>query len=176
MKNLIKLFSISIVLLAFSAATFAQSNVAVTNAEATVVAPITIAKTVDLNFGNVFVGASNGTVAIDAAGTRTASGGAGLPATVGTVTAAAFTVTGTAAAAYNTTVAPASINIFNAAGTSSMAVDTWTLSAGTGTIGGGGTQAITVGGTLHLTTGQATGVYNSTNTNGETFTVTVNYP
>ncbi len=93
MKLMSKFLAISIVLLAFSAATFAQVTATAT-ATATIIVPITIAKTADLNFGNLYVSATvAGTVVITPAGARSATGGVGM-APGGTVGAASFTVQG----------------------------------------------------------------------------------
>ena len=80
MKQMVKFFSVAIVMIAFSATTFAQVTASAT-ASATVVTPITISKTVDMDFGNLYVDALiAGTVILTPAGGRTATGGVGLPA------------------------------------------------------------------------------------------------
>ena len=126
-----------------------------------------------MNFGNVVTSAALGTVVLAPAGTRTTNAGASiLAAQPGTVTAAAFTVSGTAGLTYTITL-PASVAINN--GVPSMTVNTFisnpVAGAGTGTIGGGGTQTLTVGATLNVAANQAAGVYTSL----VPFTVTVNY-
>src|SRR5258707_15610441 len=87
-------------LLVSASGSFAQSTATAT-ATATIVTPISITKTVDMNFGNVAVQASTGgTVVLAPAGTRTTTGGVTLPVTAGTVTAASFTVNGQGAYTY----------------------------------------------------------------------------
>ncbi|MCX6259282.1 MAG: DUF4402 domain-containing protein, partial [Bacteroidia bacterium] len=74
MKHLKKLISFAVILTAFSAVTFAQPGAfATATATATIVAPIAITKTVDMNFGNVAVGITAGTVVLTPAGTRSAT-------------------------------------------------------------------------------------------------------
>jgi hypothetical protein len=53
-----------------------------------------------------------------------------------------------------------------------MTVDTWTSTpSSTGTLSSGGTQTLTVGGTLHVAGSQVSGTY----TSATPFSVTVNY-
>ncbi len=169
MKQILKFFVTGAVMLAFSATTFAQVSATAT-ATATIVSPIAIAKTVDMNFGNVAASAALGTVVLSPAGARSATGGVTLPATVGTVTAASFTVTGTPGYTYAITLPVAALTITSGAPT--MTVDTWTSNpTPTGTLVAG-TSTLTVGATLHVGANQAAGVYGIP---AQTFTVTVNY-
>src|SRR4051812_15235505 len=91
--------SIAIMLMAgYQTNVFAQAT-ATAAASANVIAPISMTKTVDLNFGNIAVSVSSGgTVVLVPAGTRSAGGAGGvtLPVTSGTVAAATFTVSGNA--------------------------------------------------------------------------------
>jgi len=168
MKNLIL---VTVLLLTVSALSFAQPNVSATaTATGTIIAPIAIAKTVDMNFGNIVAGAAIGTVVLTPAGTRSAAGGAFLPSTLpGTVTAASFTVTGATGYTYAITLPAAATTVTS--GGNTMTVDTWTSTpTGTGTLAGG-TQTLNVGGTLHVGASQAAGTYIS----GTAFSVTVAY-
>lgn len=170
MKKISKFLSLAIVMTAFSVSAMAQATATAT---ATIITPISIAKNIDMNFGNVVTSTAPGTVVLTPAGTRTANAGASiLAAQPGTVTAAAFTVSGSAGLTYTITL-PASVTINN--GVPSMIVNTFTSTpvagAGTGTIGVGGTQALSVGATLNVAANQAAGVY----TSGTAFTVTVGY-
>lgn len=169
MKQILRFCTSAVVILAFTANTFAQVSATAT-ATATIVSPIAIAKDVDMNFGNVAASAAPGTVVLDPAGTRTAGGGVTLPATTGTVTAAQFTVTGTPGYTYAITLPAAALTITS--GGPSMTVDNWTSNpVGAGTLAAG-TSTLTVGATLNVAAGQAPGVYGIP---AETFTVTVNY-
>jgi hypothetical protein len=169
MKQITRIFALLVIGLAFTASSFAQVT-ATANASATIVSPIAIVKTLDMNFGNVAASAALGTVVLTPASTRSATGGVTLPATAGTVTAASFTVTGTAGYTYAITLPVAALTITS--GGPSMTVDTWTSTpTPTGTLVGG-TSTLTVGATLHVGANQAAGVYGIL---AETFSVTVNY-
>ena len=169
MKQIAKFFALAIVMITFSATTFAQVSATAT-ATATIVSPIAISKTVDMNFGNVAASALAGTVVLTPAGGRSATGGVTLPVTAGTVTAASFTVTGTAGYTYAITLPAAALTITS--GGPSMTVGTWTSTpTPTGTLAAG-TSTLTVGATLNVGANQAAGIYGIP---AETFTVTVNY-
>jgi len=164
-----KLIFIPLMLFAVNAALFAQASATAT-ATAVIVGPIGISNTANMNFGNVAVGASPGTVVLTPAGGRTPTGGVTLPATTGTVAAAAFTVTGVAGYTYAITLPSAALTI--SSGANSMTVDNWTSNpTPTGTLDGGGSQTLWVGATLHVSGSQAAGTY----TSATPFTVTVNY-
>lgn len=170
MKQISKIFAFAFVMLAFSTGAIAQPGVTATaSATATIITPITIAKTVDMNFGNISVNTNAGTVIMTPAGTRSVTGGCSLPTPVGTVTAASFTVTGVDGLTFGITLPTAATTI---TAVSTMTVDTWTSSpTPTGTLPGG-TQTLTVGATLHVGASQTAGVY----TSGATpFIVSVNY-
>lgn len=163
-----KLFLLSLLMVAFSAGTFAQVS-ATANASATIITPIAIANTADMEFGNVAVNATPGTVVLTPAGVRSVTGGCTLPAVTGTVNAAAFTVTGLAGATYSITLPAGATTI--SSGANNMTVDTWTSSpTPTGTLTGG-SENLTIGATLNVAGGQAPGTY----TSATPFTVTVNY-
>jgi len=169
MKNFKRLSLLAVFVFAFSAVSMGQVS-ATANASATIVTPISIANTADLAFGNLIVGAAGGTAVISPAGARSVTGDVVVPATPGTFNAAAFTVTGEAGFTYSITLPAAATTITSGANT--MTVNTWTSTpTPTGTIGGGGTQALTVGATLNVAGSQAAGTY----TSGTAFTVTVNY-
>jgi hypothetical protein len=167
----VKLGLLTIVLASFATGAFAQATATAT-ATATIVTPISISKTVDMNFGNVAVSAATaGTVVLSPAGVRTPTGGVTLPSTaVGTVTAASFTVSGTGTYTYAITLPSTATTITSGANT--MTVSTFTSTpTPTGTLAAGGTQTLDVGATLNVAAGQAAGVYVS----GTPFSVTVNY-
>ena len=167
MKNLIL---VAVLLLTVSALSFAQPTVSATaTATGTIIAPIAISKTADMNFGNIVSGAALGTVVLTPAGVRSKTGGVFLPGTAGTVAAASFTVTGAIGFTYAITLPAAATTVTS--GGNTMTVDTWTSTPTvTGTLAGG-TQTLTVGGTLNVAANQAAGLYVS----GTAFTVTVAY-
>jgi hypothetical protein len=169
MKNIIKSIAIaSVAVLGFSNSSFAQAT-ATASCSANIITPITIVKTVDMNFGNVAVSATTaGTVVLAPAGTRSGTGGVTLPATTGTVAAASFTVSGQSGYTYAITL-PSTCTI--SSGTNTMTVNSFTSTpSATGTLSSG-TQTLTVGATLNVIAGQASGAY----TNSTGVPVTVNY-
>ena len=122
-----------------------------------------------MNFGNIAVIATGGTVVLTPAGARSVTGDVTLPATTGTVQAASFNVTGTANFTYSITLPAAALTISN--GTDNLTVDTWTSDpTPTGTLNGSGAQTLNVGATLNVAGGESSGSYT-----GGPFTVTVNY-
>jgi hypothetical protein len=169
MKTTLKLAVLTIALVTLTATTFAQVS-ATANASATVITPIAISKTIDMNFGNIAVSPTvAGTVVLAPAGTRTKTGGVTLPAVTGTVTAASFTVSGLGTSTYSITL-PTTITLTgNPSG--SMTLNNFTSTpSGTGALTAG-SQTLLVGGTLNVSAAQAAGTY----TNTADMTVTVNY-
>jgi len=167
MKNLIAVFA-AIVLVAGLTATANAQVTGTATGSATVITPIAIANAGNMNFGNIAVSASAGTVVLSPASVRSITGGVTLPAVTGTVTAAAFTVTGLGSSTYSIQL-PASYTITS--GGNSMTVNAFTSTpSGIGTLSGG-TQTIQVGATLNVAASQAAGSY----TNATGFPVIVNY-
>jgi len=170
MKNITKLFAIALVVLGFATTSFAQSTATATSS-ATIITPILLTKTVDMNFGNVAVTASGGSVILTPAGTRTKTGGVTLPVVAGTVTAASFDVTGEGSSTYSITLPSADLTITRQTGTETMTVNAFTSTPSvTGTLSGGA-QTINVGATLNVAAAQVAGLYVSLTP----FEVTVNY-
>jgi hypothetical protein len=165
-----KLLVIAVLALGFTSAKAQQTSNATADASATIITPISISKTADMNFGNIAVSASaGGTVILAPAGTRTTTGNVTLPATTGSPAAAAFTVTGQGNYTYSITL-PSSATLSDGQ-SHTMSVGSFTSTpSSTGTLSSG-TQNITVGATLTVAAGQATGTY----TTSSPFTVTVNY-
>jgi hypothetical protein len=171
MKQILKVFVLGLVMFAFSTSTFAQVSATAT-ASATIVSPIAIVNASNMNFGNIAVSAAPGTVVLPAAlaPVRTVTGGCTLPATTGTVAAAAFTVTGQSGFTYAITLpASASLTGPGPAMTANTFVSSPTVAAG-GLLTGG-TQTLYVGATLNVAGAQTAGAY----TTAAAFTVTVNY-
>ncbi|MVT07639.1 DUF4402 domain-containing protein [Chitinophaga tropicalis] len=170
MKKMLITFGVTMVFSVCLNRAFAQETATAT-ATATIVTPIAITKTADMNFGNVAVqSTTGGTVVLppSATPTRTTTSGVTLPATVGTVTAAAFDVTGEDGYTYSITL-PSSVTITS--NSNSMTVNAFTSSpSGTGTLTSGA-QTLYVGATLVVGAAQAAGTYVSTTP----FNVTVNY-
>ena len=91
MKNLTKIFALAVVILGFSANSFGQSAVSASST-ATLVVPLSITKTTDMDFGVVASSALVGTIEMATTGAVTKTGGASVIS--GTTTTAVFHVTG----------------------------------------------------------------------------------
>jgi hypothetical protein len=172
MKKIFTLVTLITAAVAVSTTANAQATSPVAASGATIVAPITIVKDVDLNFGNVAVSAVAGTVVLATDGARTSTGGITLPVNTGTVAAAKFTVGGQDDYTYTIALPTADITL-NGTGTNTTPMtltSVVSLPATTGKLTSG-TQTLLVGGTLNVIGGQLADVYS--NTTG--LTVTVNY-
>ena len=167
---MIKILALTVLFSAIISGTFAQVSATAT-ATGTIVTPIAISNTTNMNFGNVAVSSSLGSVIMTPASSRSATGGVTLPVVSGTVTAAAFAVTGVANYTYSITL-PGSATTISDGNGHNMTVDTWTSDpTPTGTLNGTGAETLYVGATLHVAGSQVAGTYVS----GTPFTVTVNY-
>ncbi|MEI7526256.1 MAG: DUF4402 domain-containing protein [Mariniphaga sp.] len=155
-------------LFGFVGSSFAQVSASSTSS-ATIIIPINITKTVDMNFGNVAVNAVAGTVILAPAGGRTITGGVTLPAVTGTVAAAAFTVTGAPTYTFSISLPSSPLTITSGANTMTVTAFTSTPSI-TGTLAAG-TASLLVGATLNVGINQVAGTY----TSATPFSVTVNY-
>jgi len=167
MKKITILIAILLVV-GFSTNAFAQAT-ATASTTATIVTPIGISKTVNMNFGDVATNGAIGTVVLTPAGTRTSTGGVTLPATAGTVTAASFAVTGQGSYTYTISLPGSPITL--AGTTAGVTVGTFVSTpAATGALAAGA-QTVLVGATLNLPVSVVAGSY----TNAANLTVTVNY-
>lgn len=171
MKNMKKILTAAIIGIGFAGTASAQSTTTAT-ATATIVTPIAINKNVDMNFGNVAVTTTAGTVVLAPAGTRSKTGGVTLPAVPGTVTAAKFTVTGEGTYSFAITLPSVDVVLTNTTGTGgeTMAANAFTCDLGATSALVGGTKIMFVGATLNVDALQKAGVYVS-----DPFDVTVNY-
>lgn len=164
----------ALVLMAAPSMAFAADATATAGVNATVLAPIAISKTADLNFGS-FAADSNetGTVALATAGTRTFTGGASAVSTgAGTVTAASFSVTGEGAATFSITLPSSAVTLTRATGTETMSVATFVSDpSGTGALVAGA-KTVNVGATLSVGAAQVAGTY--ANASGLPVTVAYN--
>jgi len=122
MKKISILFSL-VALFSIASLTVNAQVTATATTSATIITPIAVAKNVDMNFGDVAVNATSGTVVLATAGTRTSTGGVTLPVITGTVAAAEFTVTGTSGYAYTFTLPSSATTVSD--GTNTMTVDNW---------------------------------------------------
>lgn len=169
MKTLKTIFA-SLILITFATVNVnAQAEAEATaRAAATIIQPITIENTRDLNFGDIAVNStSGGTVVLPTTGERSSTGGVTLPATTGTVTSARFIVTGVDGYAFSIQL-PNSITLSGTGDPMTVSSIVSTPSAN-GTING--ETEILVGATLEVNANQTPGLYENT----EDLTVTVDY-
>jgi hypothetical protein len=173
MKTFTKLLFSMTVLLGLAVNSFGQATASAdATASATIVAPLTITKDVDMNFGNIAVGASaGGTVTLPpSSGTpiRSLTGSITLPVVTGTVVAAKFIITGEGTSVYDITLPADGVVSLTGPGTA-MPVDDFTSTPSTQGQLTAGTQDLYVGATLTVAASQAAGLYTGT------FSVSVNY-
>ena len=167
MKNLAPVFTAILMMVVFATSVKAQVTGTATGS-VTIITPISISKTVDMNFGNIAASSALGTVVLATDNTRSKTGGVTLPAVAGTVTAAQFTVNGLGTSTFSITL-PSTYTITSGANT--MNIDTFTSTpSGSGALVSG-TQTVKVGATIHISASQSAGAY----TNGTGFPVIVNY-
>jgi len=169
MRNLFRFIAIVALMLSFTKVTYSQVTATAT-ASATIVTPLAITKTADMNFGNLAVNTNPGTVVLTAAAspTRTPTGGVTLMGG-GTISAATFNISGLTGANYSVTL-PASPHTISSGG-NNMTVDNFTSSSTNGYTLTGGSDILYVGATLYVNGSQAAGTY----TSGTPFVVTINY-
>ena len=172
MKNLNKLIAASLMLVAFTTNSNAQST-AYSSATATLLTPISIAKNTDLNFGTLAASATAGTVVIDYVNGRTKTGGVKLLAGSAAEKTAVFTVTGEGTNTFSISI-PSSITLTNGA-SQTMVVNSITCQEGTSNQLISGTKVLKVKGTLVVSANQNAGVYTNTATDNTGLYVTVNY-
>ena len=157
MKKLTILIALLLVA-GFSINAFAQQTATATaTTTATIVTPIGISKTVDMNFGNIATSAAVDTVTLSTAGVRTPSGGVTLPAAAGTVTAASFAVTGSGTYTYTISLPATAITL--AGTTAGVTVGTFVSNPPATGVLTAGAQTVLVGATLNLPVSTAAGTY-----------------
>lgn len=140
---------------------FAQSAAgqgATSRAKAVILAPLTLANTAPLVFGDISAGATAGTVVVSPQGVRTRTGGATLLG--GTVTSAGFSGTATRNGTIFVRVVTNPVVLTRIGGGATMRVTGFTL-GGTQfqTTGDGRGFVFRIGGTLQVGAGQADGEY-----------------
>jgi hypothetical protein len=173
MKKVLILFVAVSMIAGYSTKVMAQATEN-TAAAAKIVTPLSITETSSLHFGTMAVLAGTpGTCVLSTQGARTQTGGVNLSIQAPSASNAAYNVAGAVNTTYAITL-PATITVTS--GTESMTINSIlarTVSAGvdglTGTLSASGSDSFTVGGTLNVSAGQVTGVYNGT------FDVTVAY-
>lgn len=168
MKTNLKFILSAIVLIGFSATSKAQST-ATASTTAILITPISIVKTTDMHFGTVAASGTTGTVLLDYADGRTATGGASLPAGSTLQKTAVFTVTGEGSNGFSISIPGSDITLTSGANT--MTVGTFVCEQGASSSLSSGTATLKVKATLNVGVGQVAGTY----TNASDLFVTVNY-
>lgn len=166
-----------IVLLAMAAAgpvhaATGNGSSATGSAAAEIDVPITLVATAGMNFGTFAQPVTGGTIVLSpygAVSSTTGDMGAAIAiAQSGARSAAGFAVTGKPGLLY-TISGVAQVSLRNGAATMTLGQFTTNINFALGQIGTNGTASFTIGGTLTVSGGQATGVYNGT------FPITVTY-
>jgi hypothetical protein len=177
MKTIIKILLTAIVLFIFSASAIAQVSDGA-YAEAHIITPLTINKTVDMDFGNIAVINSPGHVYLSTTGGRTSDGGATPVANpAGIVTAAEFEITGLGNAQVVITIQgvppeDATIDVVHTNTVDLMPVSNFVCDPPSGfLIPAGGLETIYVGATLTTAADQLPGTYHTISD----FVVEINY-
>jgi hypothetical protein len=163
----------AILMTVFTANAFAQST-AYASTTAVLVTPIAISKTTDMHFGTVASSATAGTVILDYADGRTATGGASLPAGSTTQTTAVFAVTGEGTSGFSITI-PASPITLTGSVSGTMTVGSFFCDGGASTSLVSGSKTLKVKATLSVPANTVAGTYSNALANSSALFVTVNY-
>jgi hypothetical protein len=164
-----KLFLFAIVVLGFAAVSFGQSTISASTT-ATLVTPIAISKTVDMNFGTIGASGTAGTVALDFSDGRVATGGVKL-ISGGAEKTAVFHVTGEGSNSITVSVTPGSINLTGAVTSDVITADNFVSNVLTGATLTSGSLDIKVKGILNVPANAKADIYK----NNSELVVTVNY-
>ena len=166
-KSVLILAGMFVMMLSFNANAQTASASANAVASARIISPLEIMKDVDLAFGNIAAGTTDGTVTIATDGSRTGNGGITLITAGNVSNAAQFSILGYPSATY-TIALPSSIIIeYNGY---QMTVDDFVSSLGSvSTLDAQGEAGLEVGATLHVNANQEPGLYTGS------FDVTVAY-
>jgi hypothetical protein len=169
MKTIYKLIGSAIVLIVLTTGAIAQST-ATASTTAVLVVPISITKTTDMHFGTVAASGTAGTVVLDYADGRTATGGASLPSGSTLQKTAVFTVTGEGTSGFSISIPGSPITLTGSV-SGTMTVSSFLDDLGASSTLVAGSKTIKVKATLNVGVGQVAGTY----TNATDLFVTVNY-
>ena len=168
-----KIFTLAIAILGFTSASFAQDGPkstatnATAEASATMLTPLKLVKTQDLNFGKIASSNEQGTAVLTTESVISRTGGVAILDGI-TPTAAQFTVTGEEGQTYSMS-APASIELTS--GSTNLTLALVYDKEKTGNTLASGTSVISVGGTLTVPANTVAGEYK----NESGLKITVNY-
>jgi hypothetical protein len=164
-----KLFLFAIIVLGFAAASFGQSAISASTT-ATLVTPIAISKTVDMNFGTIGASGTAGTVALDYSDGRVPTGGVKL-ISGGAEKTAVFHVTGEGSSVITISVTSGSITLTGAVTHEEITADNFQSNVVTGATLSSGSLDIKVKGVLNVPANAKADTY----VNNDELVVTVNY-
>lgn len=170
LKIAVKIFALATLILGFAPTSFAQSSATAT-ASATLLVPISIDKTDNMDFGKLAVSAIAGTAVLTPTNTITAT--AGVTTFTGINTSpASFTVKGEKGRTFSISF-PTTPIILTGPGSVQLTVDNFTCDKGLTSVllPEGGSLLLKVGGTLNVPAKATAGTY----TNSADLKVTVNY-
>ena len=139
-------------------------------ASATAFTPLSITETISMDFGTLAGGPIAGSVILDTAGGRSATGDVQLLAAA-PGSAAAFQVSGEPNQAYSLAFGNGTLAIGSG---QTIGVSAFTDNS-LGTIPGSGTETFQVGATLSIGSNQPAGNYSTANGGGVPYTITINY-
>ena len=173
MSKIYKALSVAILLIGFTSQANAQAT-AYASTTAVLVTPISIAKTTDMHFGTVAASATAGTVELDFADGRVATGGASLPAGSTLQKTAVFTVTGETTSGFSISIPGAPITLTGSV-SGTMTVGTFVCDAGAASNLVAGTKVLKVKAILTVPANTVAGTYTNNLMNASALFVTVNY-
>ncbi len=140
-----------------------------TAGQVSILSPLSVLKTADLNFGDLIVSGTGTAVMDPVAGSLTTTGGVTKAGTA--AHAAQFTGTGSKNSIVHIRVPTTPITVTRVGGTETMTVSSWTLDQSANLkVPPNDIFVFAVGATLNVGAGQASGIYTGT------FQVTVQYP
>jgi len=171
MKN--QVFAVAVLATAFATNANAQTTAYATTT-AVLVTPISISKTTDMHFGTVASSGTAGTVVLDYADGRTATGGASLPAGSTTQTTAVFAVTGEGNSGFAISIPGSPITLTGSV-SGTMTVGSFVCDGGASTTLTSGSKTLKVKATLNVPANTVAGTYSNALANSSALFVTVNY-
>jgi hypothetical protein len=167
-------FIAAAILVAGATTTANAQTTAYATTTAVLVTPISISKTTDMHFGTVAASGTAGTVVLDFADGRTATGGASLPAGSTLQKTAVFSVTGEGTSSFAISIPSAPITLTGSNG-GTMTVGSFVCDAGASSSLVGGVKALKVKATLDVPANTIAGTYTNALGNSSALFVTVNY-
>lgn len=152
-----RLICMTFILLVSATKLFAQSSATAT-VSATIITPVGVTKSADLNFGNFATGSQPGTIELNSTSIWTSTGGVKLLETNENADRASFIVMG-ANSTYTVTLPSASIILLRKGGMETMTVGSFSIVASAKDYLNITNQTFAIGATLNAGASQPTGEY-----------------